>query len=101
MWYDYFYVSLVATNKDSHCNDNSNNNKADNDSHKASFGSYSGSKFCKVMSLKEVYLWSTMYIMNKSILKIHMVRITVFKNINGDLVHFILNIEIENKIIFL
>ena len=53
MWYDYFYVSLVATNKDAHCNDN-NNNKADNDSHKANFGSsFQGSKNCKVMFLKE------------------------------------------------
>ena len=31
-------MSLVATNKDAHCNDN-NNNKADNDSHKANFSS--------------------------------------------------------------
>ena len=46
-------MSLVATNKDAHCNDN-NNNKADNDSHKANFSSsFQGSKICKVMFLKE------------------------------------------------
>ena len=48
-------MSLVATNKDAHCNDN-NNNKADNDSHKANFGSsFQGSKICKVMFLKGSY----------------------------------------------